>query len=320
MSSIIENPEASPDTVKEIKNDHPASPGSSSEFSEVSINMKNRHPKILHPTLAFHEQRWKSMEKSSPSVLLPGYHCPSFHHTQAVMEDGETTKTFSNTNFGNNYVVLFFFPMDRSVDYSELMALKENLGKFEENNCQVVGVTSDSLIAILNWIKLEPNQGGTGGPVNFPIISDKTMEVAKMFGVKRPSGMPARATFILDKERIVRHSSIYPRVVGRPVDEILRTLQAIREVDLHASKDELDVVIPPGWKEGDDVIVNTEEGKKEYYSKLLAKKGEKAGQADGTENVDEMKTKPENKNNSITMSSGPEVSCPISYWFYKIPN
>ena len=38
-------------------------------------------------------------------------------------------RSFSDTSLEKNYVVLFFFPMDRSVDYSELMALKENLGK-----------------------------------------------------------------------------------------------------------------------------------------------------------------------------------------------
>jgi len=265
----------------------------------------NRPPKVLHPTLAFHEQRWKVTEKSSSNVLLPGFQCPSFYNTQAVMEDGVTMMTFSNTNFEKNYVVLFFFPMDRSVDYSELMAFKENLENFAKNDCQVVGVTSDSLVTIENWIKLEPKQGGTGGPVNFPIISDKTMDVAKLFGVKRPSGMPARATFILDKNRIVRHSSVYPRVVGRSVEEVLRTVQAIKQVDERAGE-EFEVCTPPGWKEGDDLIVNTLEGKKEYYSKLVPKKEESRS------GVEERK--------SVTKSTGIEVVCPITQWFYKIPN
>ena len=206
-------------------------PFSSREFSEVSSMRMNRPPKVLHPTLAFHEQRWKTKEEPSSNVLLPGFQCPSFYNTLAVMEDGVTMRSFSDTSFEKNYVVLFFFPMDRSVDYSELMAFKGNLEVFAKNECQVVGVTSDSVITIENWIKLEPNKGGTGGPVNFPIISDKTMDVAKMFGVKRPSGMPARATFILDKNRIIRHSSVYPMAMGRSVEEVLKTVQAIKEID-----------------------------------------------------------------------------------------
>lgn len=221
------------------------------------------------------------------------------------MEDGVTMMSFSNNDFEKNYVVLFFFPMDRSVDYSELMAFKENLENFAKNDCQVVGVTSDSLSTIENWIKLEPMQGGTGGPVNFPIISDKTMDVAKVFGVKRPSGMPARATFILDKNRIVRHTSVYPRVVGRSVDEVLRTLQAIKEIDQRGGE-ENEVCTPPGWKAGEDLIEDTPQGKKKYYSKMVPKK--EASRS----HVEESK--------SITKSTGIEVVCPITQWFYKIPN
>ena len=281
-----------------------------SEYSEVSIIKNNRPPKVLHPTLAFHANRWK---ESSKAVLLPGYQCPIFS-ALAVMEDGETTNAFCDNDFQSDYVVLFFFPMDRSVDYSELMAFKDNLVKFEENACQVVGVTGDSLISILGWIKMEPNQGGTGGPVNFPIISDKTMDLANTFGVKRPSGMPSRATFIMDKQRVVRHSSVYPRVVGRSVDDVLRTVQAIKEVDKRTSEEEIGVCIPAGWKEGEEVIINTPEGKKEFYSKMVSDKPP----ADTEKDV-EIKTD-ESVRSATTLTAAPEVSCPVTNWFYKIPN
>jgi len=174
-------------------------------------------------------------EESSNNVLLPGIQCPPFYNIQAVMEDGVTTKLFPIfpiIHFMKSYVVLFFFSMDRSsVDYSELMAIKGNMENFAKNDCKVVGITSNSFITIKNWMNLESNQGGIGGPVNFPIISDETMDVAKMFGVSRPSGIPHRATFILDRNRIVRHSSVYSRVVGRSVEEVLRTLKVIKKID-----------------------------------------------------------------------------------------
>ena len=175
-------------------------------------------------------------EKSMSNVLLPGFKCPSFYNTHVVMKKDGVTKSFPIFEFKKRYVVLLFFPMDSSVDYSDLMAFKGNLKKFARNDCQVVGVTSDSLITIENWMKLEPNQGGTGGPVNFPIISDKTMDVSKMFGVARPNGIPDRATFILkkdilDKNMIVKHSSVCPRVVGRSVEEVMKTLKAIKKID-----------------------------------------------------------------------------------------
>ena len=215
------------------------------------------------------------------NVLLPGFQCPSFYDTQAgaVMEDGVTMKLLSDLSFEKKYVLLFFLPMNRPEDFSELMAFKGNLESFAKNDCQVVGVTCDSLITIKSWTKLEPGQGGTGGPVNFPIISDNRLDVAKMFGVKGSSGMPVRATFILDKNRNVRHSSVYPRTVGRSVEEVLRTVQAIKETDQLAGE-ENEVCTPPGWKEGVDLIVNTAEGKREYNSKRISKDGTSTNQVE----------------------------------------
>ena len=76
--------------------------------------------------------------------------------------------------------------------------------------------------------------------------------------------MPDRATFILDKERKVRHLSVYASVVGRCIKDVMRTVQAIKELDKHIEKDE-DVAIPAGWKQGEDVIINTFQGRKDYY-------------------------------------------------------
>jgi hypothetical protein len=87
------------------------SPSKDDSYSEVSLNRDYRPPKILHPTLAFHADRWRNHKESTKTVLLPGHQCPSFN-TVAVMEDGETTEAFSDSDFQATYVVLFFFPMD----------------------------------------------------------------------------------------------------------------------------------------------------------------------------------------------------------------
>ena len=97
------------------------------------------------------------------------------------------------------------------------------------------------------------------------------------------------------------------------MDEVLRTVQAIKEVDKRKSQfkdDVLDVCIciPAGWKEGEEVIINTLEGKQEFYSKRVVKKS-----PDETE-------KDESERSAAAMTAGPEVSCPVSNWFYKIPN
>ena len=58
------------------------------------------------------------------------------------------------------------------------------------------------------------------------------MDVAKRFGLTRPSWMLSKANFILDKNRIVRHFSVYLRAMGRSIEEVLRTEQVIKEIDL----------------------------------------------------------------------------------------
>ena len=78
----------------------------------------------------------------------------------------------------------------------------------------------------------------------FPILSDKSLVMAKAFGVKRRSGMMARGSFLLDKERRVLHCSVYPRhlttplhpghlrCVARSAEEVVRqVVSAARQVD-----------------------------------------------------------------------------------------
>merc|ERR1711936_653172 len=241
-----------------------------------------------------------------------GRKCPKFNAV-AVMEDGVDIKVFSDTSFKCNYVVLFFFPMDRSVDYSELLALRDQVKWLRNLDCEVVGVTSDSVVSIVKWIQMKPKQGGTGGPVNFPIISDKNLDLAEMFGVKGSTGMPPRATFVLDKERQVRHVSVYPRVVARSVVEVLRSVQAVVEVDKKKEEGN-DVAIPAGWQPGDEVIINTYQGMKDYYNTREVEKMEEETDVDVT---DELKTSDSDK--SVTIATSPKIVCPITNWFTNIP-
>ena len=66
----------------------------------------------------------------------------------AVLEQGETCMTISDLEF-KTYMVFFFFPMEKSIDYSELMEFKKLLEQFKNLDSQVEGVTSDSLMSIL---------------------------------------------------------------------------------------------------------------------------------------------------------------------------
>jgi len=66
--------------------------------------------------------------------------------------------------------------------------------------------------------------------MDIPLISDVNKEIAKRYGCLITDGDDAgvafRATYIIDKNSIVRHISINDLPVGRNPDETLRLVKA----------------------------------------------------------------------------------------------
>ena len=91
-----------------------------------------------------------------------------------------------------------------------------------------------------------------GVEVNFPVISDLTMEVSKAFGMLQPAAsttQAVRAVFIIDPKAMVRAILYYPLSNGRNMEEIKRLLVAMQMSDQNK------VATPANWQPGDDVIV-----------------------------------------------------------------
>ena len=92
----------------------------------------------------------------------------------------------------------------------------------------------------------------TGVYFDFPIIADLDMKVAKLYGMLQPNESETaavRAVFFIDPEKKIRLIMYYPLNVGRNMDEILRSLEALQVSD--ANK----VALPLDWKRGEKVIV-----------------------------------------------------------------
>ncbi|PZP58516.1 MAG: alkyl hydroperoxide reductase, partial [Azospira oryzae] len=60
----------------------------------------------------------------------------------------------------------------------------------------------------------------------------------------KKEGVALRATFIVDPEGVIRFASVHDLNVGRNVDEVLRTLDALQT----------DELCPCNWKKGDPVL------------------------------------------------------------------
>ena len=59
-----------------------------------------------------------------------------FRQMSGVDKDGENIRVVDmETDFKNNYFVLFFFPMDFKVDSSKIPSFNEHLEEFTKNHC-----------------------------------------------------------------------------------------------------------------------------------------------------------------------------------------
>lgn len=184
---------------------------------------------------------------------LVGRPAPDFV-APAVMGDDAIDEAFDSTRLRGRYVVLFFYPFDFSfVCPTEIVAFDERLDEFAKRECEVLGVSVDSHFTHLAY-KRQPRDGGGIGPVRFPLASDVSREIGERYGVLF-DGAALRATFILDREGIVRHASVNDLALGRNVDEVLRILDALRYTEKYGK------LCPAGWKEGDEGIAPKLPGK-----------------------------------------------------------
>ena len=86
----------------------------------------------------------------------------------------------------------------------------------------------------MEYTKKERKKGGLG-KMDIPLVADMTQSIARSYGCLIEDGEDAgcsfRATYIIDREGIVRHLSINDLQVGRNIDEILRLVKAFIYTD-----------------------------------------------------------------------------------------
>lgn len=179
---------------------------------------------------------------------------------QAVMTDNSFAD-FKLSDLRGKYVVLFFYPLDFTfVCPSEILAFNRAVAEFEKRNCQVVGVSVDSVFTHLAWKNTPVKEGGIG-QVAFPLVSDMNKNISQDYGVLLPDGISLRGLFLIDKEGVVRHSVVNDLPLGRNVDEAIRMVDALQFFEKHGD------VCPANWKPGEDAMKPTAEGVAEYLSK-----------------------------------------------------
>ncbi len=179
----------------------------------------------------------------------------------AILPNGEI---ITNLNF-KEYIyhqkaVIFFWPLDFTfICPTELITLNNKFNLFLEKNTRVLGISIDSIYTHLKWRNTSYQNGGIG-TISFPIISDLKKEIITLYDIHHISGVALRATFIIDKQRIIRHQTINDLDIGRNIDETLRIIDAIDHIQKHHK------VCPAQWQKGKKSLTPNTESIKKYLT------------------------------------------------------
>ncbi len=155
------------------------------------------------------------------------------------------------TDYMGRWLVLFSHPASFTpVCSSEIMSFAKYSDEFRKRNCQLLGLSVDSVPSHLAWVKdMEQN---SNIHIDFPIISDCNRNISNMYCMiphNSDSTQTVRNVFIIDPEQKVRCILIYPMQNGRNISEILRMVDALQMSDKEG------VSTPANWVPGQSTII-----------------------------------------------------------------
>ena len=174
---------------------------------------------------------------------------------------------------GDSWGILFSHPKDFTpVCTTELGYMARIKPEFDKRNVKIIGLSADPVDRHSGWAKDIQETQGTA--VNYPIIGDPDLAVAKLYDMlpAEASGDPNKRTaadnqtvrnvYVIGPDKKLKLILIYPMTTGRNFDEVLRVIDSMQLTAKHK------VATPVNWKQGEDVIiagsVSDEDAKKTY--------------------------------------------------------
>ena len=161
---------------------------------------------------------------------------------------------------GDSWAILFSHPKDYTpvctTELGYLAGMKED---FARRNTKVIGLSVDPVGSHHGW--LDDIEEVTGNRVDYPIIADHDLNVAKLYnmlpadagetseGRTAASNATVRTVYIVGPDKLIKAMLIYPMSSGRNFDEVLRLLDSIQLTAKHS------VATPVNWQRGDDGII-----------------------------------------------------------------
>jgi len=161
---------------------------------------------------------------------------------------------------GDGWAVLFSHPKNFTpVCTTELGTMAGLEGEFARRGVKIIGISVDPVESHVKW--KDDISAATGFSVEYPLIGDSRLEVAKLYGMLPASAgdtsegrTPAdnatvRSVYVIGPDKKIKLILTYPMTTGRNFDEILRAIDSIQLTARHQ------VATPANWKQGEDVII-----------------------------------------------------------------
>jgi alkyl hydroperoxide reductase subunit AhpC len=170
-------------------------------------------------------------------TLKVGHLAPDFKAKAYV--NGEF-KDVALKDYQGKWVCLFFYPLDFTfVCPTEIRSFAQNEAKFKDLGCQIIGCSTDSEYSHKAWFERDLKD------VKFPVLADTAHHISRDYGVLiEEKGVALRGTFLIDPKGTLQWMTVNALGIGRSVEEVVRTLEALKTGDL----------CPAGWRPGQPTL------------------------------------------------------------------
>ena len=166
-----------------------------------------------------------------------------------------------------SWTIMFSHPADFTpVCTTEMTGFALEKEWFAQKGTKLIGLSIDSIHSHIAWVNNVREKMGI--LMDFPIIADIDMKVAKLYGMLQPGESETaavRAVFFIDPSGKIRLIMYYPLNVGRNMVEIKRVLEALQTSDANKC------AMPLNWKPGEKVIVPPPKTLDELQNRLDSK-------------------------------------------------
>ncbi|KGE70758.1 peroxiredoxin [Spirochaeta lutea] len=178
-------------------------------------------------------------------MLTIGDSFPEFSKLATVsLEKGKEFETVTHEDHKKDgkWMVMFWYPKDFTfVCPTEIAEFNSQYPEFRDRDTVLYAASTDSEFVHLAWRKDHDDLRG----LRFPMIADTSKSLAESLGIlEKEEKVAYRATFIVDPDGIIRWVSVNDLNVGRNVEEVLRTLDALQT----------DELCPCNWTKGEDTL------------------------------------------------------------------